>query len=304
MKRYLELAKRFLLLTTSFMTTSVLSTSSTQAATLAFSRNELNLRNFSTNFSIIQRINNGDTDVFADGGVVTVDNNAVTDFTENPFTAFTSGFSSASGESKDYTGLAETESKIITNFDVGANQHFSFDFTAILDLKTSIEEPPVENARARGDVSFLLLDTSDIAKQNLSDFLTSLLSNTDNIHKIPLEFLAVNGNLNTLGENDFIIPRRSSNVTLINKRNESSFYGKQDLASVVFEGSLKRYFDKPANLTLVALRRSQARVTAPEAATNLALLGTGAFLAATAKMSKRKSASSEHSIEMKETLGR
>ena len=273
MRQSLRIFQHFLLLVTPLLATSALLIPPGKAATLATSEGDLSFTNFSDSFSTIAKQNQGDTSAVSNGGIVNVQNQAKTDSTDNPATASTSAFSSASGDSKDYLGLAETRAKIISNFDVDASKPFSFDFKATLDLETSITQSPVENARAIGDISFLLFDTSDVAKQNLPDFLSHLLDNTNNsIQKSPLDFFLLTGNLNILSNNDVITYQKSQNITLSNESNQFSYDGNQEIDQASITGSFQRSFNNPANLTLIAVRSNQARVVAPEPSTTLALI--------------------------------
>ena len=288
MKHYQILRSRFLLLVTPLIATSTFLPSPSQAATFASSQGELNFTNFSEAFSIIGTQNQAETFSFANGGSVNAQNiNAVTNSTDDPPSASTSALSQASGDRKDYLGTAKTEAKIVGNFDVDPGKLFSFDFSSALDLQTAIDAPPVENAKASGNISFELFDTTDIPEQSLEDFVSGLLSNTTNsIQKNPLDFFSLTGNLNTLGNDNFITNQKSQNVTLTEDK-EFSFGGNEEFATDFVKGSLQRSFDRKANLTLVALRSTEARVTAPEPSTNLALVLFFGLLAVATK-GKRK----------------
>ncbi|MBD2776829.1 PEP-CTERM sorting domain-containing protein [Iningainema tapete] len=273
MKQYVGFVK-FLLSVTSLVATAIATPS--QAATLAISQGELDFTNFSESFAAIERLNQGNTFAFTNGGFVTVQNiDAQTNFITEPPAASTSALSLAFGESKDYFGYSETEAKIIGNFDVEAGRSFYFNFIAALNLETSIDESPAENAGATGDISFLLFNTTDIQEQN-SDFISILLANkTNNFAKNPLDFFSLTGNLDTLGNKDFITYQKSANVTLFSEDSQVNFGDNQEFATAFISGSLQRYFANQANLTLVALRKSQVRVTAPEPSMSLALLFMG-----------------------------
>ena len=288
MKHYQILRARFLLLVTPLIATSTFLPSPSQAATFASSQGELNFTNFSEPFSIIGTQNQAETFSFANGGSVNAQNsNAVTNSTDEPPSASTSALSQASGDSKDYLGTAKTQAKIVGNFDVEPGQLFSFDFSSALDLQTAIDAPPVENAKASDNISFELFDTTDIPEPSLEDFVSGLLSNTTNsIQKNPLDFFSLTGNLNTLGNDNFITNQKSQNVTLTEDK-EFSFGGNEEFATDFVKGSLQRSFDRKANLTLVALRSTEARVTAPEPSTNLALVLFFGLLAVATK-GKRK----------------
>ncbi len=247
------------------MTTSTLTPS--QSATFASSQGELNLTTFSEPFSIIEQQNHGDTSPVAKGGIVEAQNiHASIHITDQPLSASTSALSQAFGNTKGYSGTAKTQAKIIGNFDVDAGKVFSFEFSATLDLQTRIAAPKVEKAKASGDISFKLFDTTDIPQQNLPDFLVSLLSDDTNnkIQKSSLDFFSMTGNLNTPGNNDSITKEKSHNVTIINEDKQFTVGGTQELAKSSVKGSLKRSFVKKTNLTLIALRRSQAIVTSSE----------------------------------------
>ena len=288
MKHYQILRARFLLLVT-LIATSTFLPSPSQAATFASSQGELNFTNFSEPFSIIGIQNQAETFSFANGGSVNAQNsNAVTNSTDEPPSASTSALSQASGDSKDYLGTATTQAKIVGNFDVDPYKLFSFDFSSALDLQTAIDTPPVENAKASSNIYFELFDTTDIPEPSLEDFVSGLLSNTTNsIQKNPLDFFSLTGNLNTLGNDNFITNQKSQNVTLTSEDPQFSFGGNEEFATDFVKGSLQRSFDRKANLTLVALRSTEARVTAPEPSTNLALVLFFGLLAVATK-GKRK----------------
>jgi hypothetical protein len=283
MKQYLGFAKRLSLLFTPLVATSVLFTSPSQAATFSLSTGELKFTNFSEVFSINESDNQANNPVFANGGIVTAENkNVIIDITDTPPGAFTVADSSAFGEGKDYEGLATTEAKILLNFDIAANQTFSFDFTSFLDLETEIDAPPVENAQASGDIAFYLFDTSDISEQALPDFLTNLVDNPSSINRSPFSFFSLVGNLSTVGD-DFINIQNGPDITLINNFKDVFSVDNLEFATASFGGSFQRYFENPTNITLIATRRSQARVTAPEPSTSLAFLLFLALLAVTNK---------------------
>ena len=285
------------------MATPIIATSTSafpiQAATLAFSYGELYLTNFSESFSIIESENNADTNAFADGGIVTVENQAIIEIEIDSSKAFIFAISSALGQSKDYFGLVETDGRIILNFDVSARKTFSFNFTSAIDMETSIEDPSVESASAIGEISFFLYDTTGIPKETLSDFLTNLLSNTSNsIEKSSLDFFSLFKNINTLGDNDLITSEKSQNVTISSEYSKSSTEGKQEFATASIKGSFKRYFDNPANVTLVAFRTTQSRITAPEPSDTLALLSVVGLVGVASK-GKSKATNSDPFSEKK-----
>ncbi|MBW4632110.1 MAG: hypothetical protein KME30_09465 [Iphinoe sp. HA4291-MV1] len=286
--------------------TSASSTSPIVSVTSALSYGDLFLTNLSQSFSTIDSDNQADTSAFADGGVATVYNNAVVEADDTEVLTFAT--SSAFGENKDYFGFAETHAVIVGNFFVDAGKTLSFNFTSAIDLETSIEAPQqIENASVIREISFSLYDTSDISKESLKDFLTNLLPDPDSIQKNPLLFFSLSGNLNTSRRNDnFLTSEKSENVTISTEFKDSNFEGSQKFASAFIRGSVKRSFNKQANVTLIALRRGQARVAAPEPSPSLTLLSKPGSLGV-ATQGRRQGATSGRSCDkkvMKVTVGK
>ncbi|MER3493694.1 MAG: hypothetical protein C4323_16070 [Mastigocladus sp. ERB_26_2] len=291
MKRHLGLAKQCLLVITPVVASSVLATPSSQAATLAFAQEELNFTNFSESFGIIDRQNQANTNASTfseDATVLTLNQQAQTDFTFTPPKAYTKvDLSLANGQGTSYLGTADTLGKIVGNFDIDAGELFSFDFTASLNLGTSIDDPLAENARAIGDISFLLFDTSDVDPVNISDLIAAVISGNQSISINPLDYFSLTANVNTAGNDDFLSYQNSQNISFLNEFQESDFVGNEELARAVINGSYKRSFENKTNLTLVAVRKSQVKVAAPEPST---YLGSALFfiLAAIALKAKRR----------------
>src|SRR5579883_391526 len=255
MKQYLAFTQRFLLLVTPLLASTALTAAPSRAATFSSSEATLDLIDLSTSFSTLESQNLGTTLAVANGGIVNAQNiNAVANVTPDPLEVYTRATSLASGDSKDYFGTADATAKIVGNFDVDPGQLFSFNFTSALDLETSIDNPPTENASASGKLAFYLLDTTNIPENNLPNFLSDLLSNpTDSNLQNPLDFFSFTGYVNTVGNNDFITTQKSANVTLAEDK-EFTFGGTQEFATDFIEGSLQRSFNRKTNLTLIALR--------------------------------------------------
>ncbi|MCX7593447.1 MAG: hypothetical protein N2235_06750 [Fischerella sp.] len=277
MKRYLGFAKQFLLVFTPVVATSALASLPSQAASLAFSQENLKFTNFSENFSLIERQNQANilASPFSDDAVVVAENIRVqTNFIPNPPEASTSvDLSFVRGIGSSYLGTADTLGKIVSNFDVDAGKLFSFEFTASLNLGTLIEDGlPTENANAFGDISFFLFDTSDVPEANLPDFLASLLFGNNNINRKPLEYFSLTGNVNTFGNNDFLKYTKSQNIIFNQEFQKSEFGSNEETATASIGGYLKRSFDNKTNLTLVATRQSKIKVAVPEPSTYLGSL--------------------------------
>jgi|SRR5579883_731338 len=234
------------------------------AATFASSQGELSFTNFSQPFSISEKQNHGDASPVAKGGVVEAENiHVIINVTDHPASASTSALSQTFGDSKAHSGIAQTQSKIILNFDVDAGKVFSFNFSATLDIQTRIKESSAENAKSSGDISFKLFDTTGITKQNLPGLLSSLLADdtNDKIQNSLLDFFSMTGNLNTPGNNDSIIKEKSQHVTLTAEDKKFSTGGTQESAKSAVKGSFQRSFNKGTNLTLIAVRRTQSKVS-------------------------------------------
>ncbi len=251
MKQYVRFVKHFLLLATPAIASSVLATSPSQAATFAFSSGNFNFTDFSQSPSATFSGTNANTLAIANGGAVAAFAYANAKFVVAPPEASNSSLSVALGENRDYLGLAKSEATVIGKFDVAANTFFSFNFTGDLNLQTSIDNPPEENARASGDISFVLLDT---ASQKV------------------LDFLSLAGSVITQGDSNFIATQNSDNVTLSHILEDHKFKKKQGFATASVAGSLQHSFNDNRSLALVEVKRNQARVQAPEPSTNLALL--------------------------------
>lgn len=251
MSKKSRLIKNFFVVAAPILANSIFGISPSIAATFAFSNSEVEFTNFSQAPSNVRTFTDTDALVIENGGIIRAIPQAEAVFLIEPAEAFNSSLSEAFGESEDYLGFAESEASVIGNFDIEANTNFSFDFSGDLELSTSIENPPKENARASGDISFELVDTQ-------------------NNHV--LEFFDVIGNITTEGDHDFVRLNQSDNVILSDIVTEPDFGGLQEFMRVSIEGSLERHFADETTVALVEVKRNRARVTAPEPSASLALL--------------------------------
>jgi PEP-CTERM motif len=278
MKQYQAFSKRFLLLLTPWIATSVLAASPSQAASLALSEGALEFTRFSQ--SPLETVTDTDTNTIAieNDGRANASANAAATFIVAPATASNSSLSRAFGEGINFLGLGESEATVIGSFGVDAGTPFSFDFRADLTVATSIDNPQAENARAVGDITLALVDTA---------------SNTT------IDFFTLTGNLTTLGDDDFIAYQKSDNIALSNPVTTSEFGENQEFATASIQGSLQRSFTNNTNLTLIEVKRNQARVTSvPEPSTCLALLFSCGVIGVASK-SRRKEKTSACSLSGK-----
>lgn len=251
MNKNLRLIQKFFLVTAPVLASSVLNISPSKAATFGYSNSEVTFTNFSQIPSNVATFSDTDTLVDGNGGSVIAEAEALPIFLRIPPFATNSNKSLAYGENQDYLGLAESESEIIGNFDIEADTNFSFDFLALLNLGTSIDNPPAENVRVSGDIFFELWDIDN---------------NT------VLDYFALAGNLVTEGDNDFVAFEKSDNVNVRQAEADGDSGGKEESLIAYVEGSVDRYFASETNLALIEVKRNRVRVTAPEPSISLALL--------------------------------
>lgn len=248
MKQYQGFTKRLLLVITGAIASCVLASSPSQAATFALSKGEVNFTNFSQSPSNVGTDTDTNTLTIAKDGIVRAFADANATFVAAP-SASNSSLSLAFGEGRDYLGLAESEARVLGNFVVDAGKSFSFDFNANLNLQTKIDNPPAENARATGDISWALIANNSI-----------------------IDFFSLMGNLTTLGDSDFIVAEESDNVTLSNSLPNFNFGGNKEFATASVQGSLQRFFADKTTLTLVEVKKNRTTVKVPEPSTSLALI--------------------------------
>ncbi|MBW4454730.1 MAG: PEP-CTERM sorting domain-containing protein [Nostoc indistinguendum CM1-VF10] len=213
------------------------------------------------------------TKAISTGGQVSADAKAEAKFNVDANNSASNwSFSQAEGQGYGYTGSAESLAAII-GYDFTVNEKFSFDFSGLFKLGTSIDDAFTERANARGELSYKLYDSD--TKELLDSF-------------------KIYGNLSTLGNNDAFVFEPSSSITLDSSQTsrKKSFGGKQEYASTSFKGKYSRTFDKLTRLTLVESKSNQVNVyTVPEPSTILGSLFSCTMLGA-ASIRKRKRASS------------
>ncbi|MBD2342910.1 PEP-CTERM sorting domain-containing protein [Anabaena subtropica] len=269
MKPYLEFAQRFLLLGTTFLASSLLLTTPSRGATLAASEAVLLLTDFShapvSNFTRTT----GNTTSLSQGGSVVSEGNANAYLGNIPTTGFNFTSSFATGENKDYSGLAESESIIRGIFDIPEKTTFSFNFAANLNLNALTSPPTWGNANTSGEIFFALVDLST---------------------KSTLDFFNVVGSLSTQDDEDFLNYQTIGNVTLNDELTGVNEYlgDNQKFTTAYFDGSVQRYFTNRTSLALVAVNRNQASVSIPEPSTCIGLLISCAVVSIVLKRSRQK----------------
>ncbi|OYD93749.1 hypothetical protein CDG76_17345 [Nostoc sp. 'Peltigera membranacea cyanobiont' 210A] len=272
MKKYTKVVKRFLALVTPAIATSILTTLPSQAATFASSESQFNINNFSSSpVDVVRTFTDNKTTAISTGGQVTADAKAEAEF--NIYannSASNLSFSQAQGQGDGYTGSAESFAAII-GYDFIVDKEFSFDFSGLFNLKTSIDDALTERANARGEFLYKLLD-SDSGEV--------------------LDSFKISGNLSTIGNNDAFVFEPSSSITFDSKTSNQYFGGTQEYALTSFKGKYSRTFDKLTRLTLIESKSNQVSVyTIPEPSTILGSLFSCTMFGAVS-IRKRKRASS------------
>ncbi|SKB15168.1 hypothetical protein PL11201_70015 [Planktothrix sp. PCC 11201] len=191
-------------------------------------------------------LTNAQTEALVKNGVATAIADALAVFNNDPNFSVLFNDGLAIGSTGSYQGSAGSKTEVIANFSIDANQNFSFDFSANLELAAKeIEKSKTEYNEAHGQASFLLLDTSDFNKPKVLDYfgLSGDLISSKNIHK--LKFSA------------------SKNVKLKDKNkhpNIESDYGTDWLTGDAI-GTYQQTFKRKTNLTLVELGSSAVQVS-------------------------------------------
>jgi hypothetical protein len=162
--------------------------------------------------------------------------------------------SKVQGDGNNYSGLAQSQAIVIGDFDIDAQETFSFNFHTVLDLLTSVDNRQSERASASVSIYFGLIDI--ITNILLDSFqLASGLDSSTGLY------------LDLFGSNSF-------NPTTINLDFMPEGSGAKSL--LYTSGGYSRTFDSATNLRLVEVNNNMAEAEAvPEPST---LLGTAIFL--------------------------
>ncbi|MEM9927023.1 MAG: hypothetical protein AAF915_25320 [Cyanobacteria bacterium P01_D01_bin.50] len=278
MKSYSVLGNKLILRVTPFMTTWIMASSPTSAATFAASFSELTFTNFNREYIAFEAINDSDSsaDTNADDSIADFQNSSTTNAEPSQEEIFNVAESLVSGEGSSYNARAETMPRFFANFDVSRNDTLSFDFTTIIDLEASVDKPGVETASAAGDIAFYLLDTTGTSPENRFDLLnsTQLDSNLISQNKI-LEYFTLAANIDALGRIDLINNTKSPNIDISSDFNHYSVEVINNLgrsraiSTSLFDGSVERFFEEDRNITLLAFKNTKSNVKVPESGNSL-----------------------------------
>ncbi|WRH67565.1 MAG: calcium-binding protein [Planktothrix sp. GU0601_MAG3] len=143
--------------------------------------------------------------------------------------------------------VSSSEAKVIASFSVGADQTFSFDFTAGLQLNAKeIENPEAEYNQAEGKTSFLILDTSDTQKPKALDYfgMSGQLIPSEQIGDLKLRYSRDNNRVT---------------ITEYNPTTDIDGNNDVDLVTGTAGGTYQRQFNSNTNITIVELNISDTK---------------------------------------------
>ncbi|MCW5315420.1 hypothetical protein GTQ43_16880 [Nostoc sp. KVJ3] len=182
------------------------------------------------------------TDTLVQNGVaLAIADARATFFNSDPI--FSTLFSDSTGIGLDgtYSGSASSETKVLASFAVGANQTFSFNFSADLALTAKeIENPRTEYNQAKAKTTFLVLDTTNPNKTKVIDYF------------------GIRGNLiSSKGRNNFSLGS-SRNVSLNSSNLAIDINGNngQDSITENVIGSYQKRFKQDSSITIVEVNAS------------------------------------------------
>lgn len=296
-KLHSKFGKKLILQVTPVVATSMLATSPALAATFAGSFGELTFTNFNQENTAFEAINdaNASAETNSDDSIAEFDNFSRTNAEPTPLDISNVAESLVFGEGLSYDAFAETMPRFFANFDVSRNNTLSFDFTSILDLEAAVDKPGIENANAAGDIAFYLLDTTGTSPENRFDFLNSTQLNSDRISQDNiLEYFTLAANIDALGKIDSFNNTKSQNINLTSNFSISNVEEINDLgrsrafSTSLFEGSVERYFERDANVTLLAFKNTKSNVKVPDKSSFWSVLFAGLIALGTNIMNKAK----------------
>ncbi len=184
-----------------------------------------------------------DTQVKAlvDGGVANAIVRAQAFFFNDPAYAELFTESSGSGIDGEFQGKAKSETQVMASFSVGAEQSFSFDFLADIEVDAKeIENPDAEYNKAKSKIGFLLLDISDVNNPEVLDYfgIRGRLISSEGIGRLK------HGSSDDVTYN---LPDSTINV--------DGDDGTDSITATAI-GTYERTFDRDTHLALVAIDKS------------------------------------------------
>jgi hypothetical protein len=226
------------------------------AAIIAGSEAEVTINNFSHRPNENGTFTSTYTQTTANSGSVISQANAEAFVISNAHVLLAADLSQSKvqGDGNNYSGLAQSQAIVIGDFDIDAQETFSFNFQTLLKLLTSVDNRQFERASASVSISFGLINT--VTNILLDSF--QLASGLDSSSGLYLDLSASNS-FNPTAINVNFMPEGSAAKSLL-------------YTSWMYS----RTFDSTTNLRLVEVNNNMAEAEAvPEPST---LLGTAIFL--------------------------
>jgi hypothetical protein len=131
------------------------------AAIIAGSAAAVTIDNFSHRPNKTGTVTNTYTQTTANSGSVISEDPADTVFISNSQELLVANLSQSKvqGDGNNYSSLAQTQAAAIGDFNIDAAETFSLNFPTVLVLLTSVDNRQSERSRARGSISFGLINT-------------------------------------------------------------------------------------------------------------------------------------------------
>ncbi|WP_414622974.1 calcium-binding protein [Calothrix sp. CCY 0018] len=208
---------------------------------------------FNYSHSPSETLTDSQTETLIAGGVGFAIAEAQAIFLEDANFSFLFADSNVSGDGT-FTGTSKSETKVVANFAIAANQTFSFDFSVNLALTAKeIENPNTEYNQANSKSTFLVLDTTNPDSPKVLDYFGTkgqLISSEQ------VANLKVGG---------------SRNVAILSGEQISDIDGNNGSDEVYSNtiGSYQQTFSSNTNLTIVEINTSAVKVAGDSLIGNL-----------------------------------
>ncbi|MGB3535872.1 MAG: hypothetical protein WBA13_20440 [Microcoleaceae cyanobacterium] len=199
-------------------------------------------------------LNQAELNALVNGGVGAALVEASATFINDP--AFTSLFTDTLVEAleEDFFGTSQANTEVRAEFSIGANETFSFNFTADLNLEAKeIEDDDKEYSKAKSKTTFVVLDISDPNNPDV------------------LDYFGVNGEMISSKQIGDVKWGNSSNVTLNSDNEFLDIDGNnnEDFVNADGIGSYSRTFNQATDITVVQINESFTKLIADYLIDNL-----------------------------------
>jgi serralysin len=185
------------------------------------------------------------TDILVKNGVSIALAEAQAVFNTDPTFSALFTNSAAVGGNGQFTSSADSQTKVLASFTVGANQTFSFNFSADLALKAKeIENPNVEYNFAQSKATFVVLDTTNPNKP------------------VVLDYFGIEGDLISSKKTSDLKFSSSRNVTITSRNKTTDIDGNNgtDFLNGSAIGTYRQKFSRNTNITIVEINTSSVEL--------------------------------------------